>query len=296
MKYMYQKIITDDYEYLKWETDNPKALLVINHGMAETPYRYDNFAQFLNENGYEVYAIFAKGHEEGKQLGHLDKGDYNLSIENTHKLINILRSRYDNKVILFGHSMGSFMANRYAQLYGYTLDGLVLSGSSYPGLLEKIGAVLVNLIYALSLHKNKNSKFCKKLTFGSYNKHIKNPKTEFDWLSKDANEVKKYIDSPLSGFDCTIGFYKEFIPNMAKLNRFLNDIPKTLPILLVSGSEDPVSNNGEKIRTLLVNLKDKQKIERVEIKLFDDMRHEILNEVDKSLVYQEILDFLNSIQ
>jgi alpha-beta hydrolase superfamily lysophospholipase len=291
---MYKKNQQNEYAYLEWRVENPKLIVVINHGMAETPYRYNEFAEYLNQNNISVYSLFAQGHDDEKPLGHFKKNDFQLSIDNTYDLIKNLKKTYESKIVLFGHSMGSFMANFYAQKYSESIDGLVLCGSSFPGALESLGSLIANVIYAFTKDKTKPSYFMEKLSFGSFNKQFKPNRTAFDWLSKEPTNVDQYIASPLSGFTCSIGFYKDFLNNIKKIKDNMSKISKYLPILVIAGAEDPVGGNGEKVRNLFTYLKSNLQIKRVDLQIYLDLRHEILNEKEP-LVYEDVLSFLNSI-
>lgn len=284
-----------EYFYLAWEKENNNKAVVIAHGMAEHPARYEDFALYLNNHGFNVYAIFHEGHGEVHKdtLGHFEKTGFLDCVYNINDLIIKTKEKYD-RVILLGHSMGSFMSQEYLSRFSNNIDACVLCGSSSPNLLIKSGALIANILY-LFPGKTKQSNFMNNLSFGSYNKQFKPNRTTFDWLSRDEQQVDKYVADPYCGYVCTRGFYKSFISSFAKLHkkRKLKAIRKDLPILIVGGSKDPVSGNGEGLRTLLVKYKT-HNISDVTLKLYEDARHEILNEINKEEVYNDIREWMDS--
>lgn len=284
-----------EYFYLSWEKEENKNAMVIAHGMAEHPARYEDFALFLNDQGYNVYAIYHEGHGEVHKntLGHFEKNGFLDCVLNLNDLILKIKNNSD-KVVLLGHSMGSFMTQEYLSRFSCNIDACILSGSSSPNMLIKSGALLANLLYIFP-GKTKKSNFMNNLSFGSYNKQFKPNRTTFDWLSRDYQQVDKYILDPYCGYVCTRGFYKSFLTYFSKIHKKkkLNAIRKDIPILIIGGTKDPVSGNGEGLRTLLVKYKI-ENINDVTLKLYDEARHEILNEINKEEVYIDIKDWLET--
>ena len=284
-----------EYHYLAWEKEENKNALVIAHGMAEHPARYNDFALFLNNQGYNIYAIYHEGHGEVNKdkLGHFEINGFLDCVLNFYDLILKVKQNH-SKVILLGHSMGSFMSQEYLSRFSHNIDACILSGSSSPNMLIKSGAALANILYMLP-GKTKQSNFMNNLSFGSYNKQFKPNRTTFDWLSRDCQQVDKYIEDPYCGFICTRGFYKSFLTYFSKLHKKkkLQSIRKDIPILIIGGTKDPVSGNGEGLRTLLVKYKN-ENINDVTLKLYDEARHEILNEINKEEVYSDIKDWMET--
>jgi len=283
------------YRYLSWTKEGSKNAIVIAHGMAEHPARYDHFAQYLNMHGYDVYGIFEEGHGEINKdnLGHFDKNGFYDCVDNLDDLILSIKNKY-GKVILFGHSMGSFVSQEYLSTYSKNIDACILCGSSSPDFIVKMGSFLSKTIY-LFADKKKPARFMNNLSFGSYNKQFKPARSEFDWLTRDEKVVDQYIEDPYCGYICTVGFYQSFLSGFAKLHKKnkLKNIRKDIPIFIIGGSKDPVSNNGEGLRTLLVRYKENN-ISDVTLKIYDKCRHEILNELNKEEVYNDIKEWLGS--
>ena len=277
-----------------WLVDNPKAIVVLSHGMAEHVERYDDFATYLNNYGYSVYGIHQIGHGLAIKdvKGHFDKGDFFKCASNLYNLIEKVKKENPNKkVYLFGHSMGSFISQYYISSYR-NIDGVILCGSNAPGAMYKLSKFAANALFPFANNKNKGY-FLNKMAFGSFNKHFKPNRSEFDWLSRDKKEVDKYIKDDLCGYVCTIGFFKEFLSGLSSLKQIQNSIPLALPIFIISGDNDPVGNMGKGVSKLynqykLINVKD------LKIKLYPGARHELLNETNKEEVKLDIKTWLDN--
>ena len=286
----------DPVYYLHWNAENPKAAVVIAHGMVEHPARYDDFATFLNENSIAVYGICHIGHgEDAKILRHMDAGDFDNCIENIQSLVGIAREETGVPVLLLGHSMGSFMSQLYVTRH-HDLDGLILSGSTKASAIAKVGAVLASVLCALSANKTKPSPFMNAMAFGAYNKAFPDAKTDFDWLSRDEKQVAKYVADPYCGGVCSISFYKNLTCAMANMGKekYIRNISKALPIYIQGGSMDPVSDMGKGLYALKEQY-DTLGIRRVELTVYEGARHEIFNEINKDEVYRNTLAFIQSV-
>lgn len=284
----------DKVYYLKWGITAPKAVMVISHGMIENPERYDHLANYLNESGISVYAIYHIGHGEvAEVLNHMGEGDFDKCISNLNELVELVRAEEkDTPVVLFGHSMGSMMSQHYITRYR-NIDGLILSGSTVSGLLFKAGAVLASVVTALTKDKTKPCRFLYKIAFGMYNNHFKNPRTEFDWLIGNEEEVDKYLANPYCGGVCSASFYKNVMIGMATMgekNR-LNKIDRKLPIMIHGGEQDAVSDMAKGLYQLYNQYK-VIGVEDVELRIYSGMRHEVHNEKDRDMVYENIRGFV----
>lgn len=295
-KKFFENTLGDRVAYLKWEVSEPKAVVVIAHGMVEHPGRYDDFAVFLNGRHISVYAICHIGHgEDAALLRHLGKGDFDRCISNLHELVTLAREEIGKPVLLLGHSMGSFMSQLYVTRY-QDLDGLILSGSTKASMVAKAGAVVATILNALHADKTRPSKFMNDMAFGAYNKAFPENKTEYDWLSRDEKQVEKYIQDPLCGGVCSVSFYQNLTAGMAKMGRKQNlrNVDRQLPIYIQGGSMDPVSEMGKGLYALKAQY-DAMGMKRVELDVYEGARHEILNETNKDEVYQNTLTFIESV-
>ena len=283
--------------YLRWSVATPRAAVIIAHGMVEHPARYDDLATYLNESGIAVYGIYHIGHgPDAVTLNHMDAGDFDRCVDNLHQLVQLAAAETGTKVILLGHSMGSFLSQLYVAKYA-DLAGLILSGSTKAAPIAKIGAVLASFLNAIAKDKTRPSSFMNNMAFGSYNKAFPNPRTDFDWLSRDEAQVDKYVADPYCGGICSISFYKNLTGGMARMGKpnLIQNVPKELPIYIQGGSMDPVSDMGKGLYALQEQYV-KLGIHRVELDVYEGARHEIFNELNREEVFRNTRDFINSIR
>ncbi|MBU5317019.1 lysophospholipase [Clostridium bornimense] len=284
----------------KWIPEGEiKGVVQISHGMLETILRYDDFASYLSDGGYAVYGHDHRGHgktaESKDKLGHLDKDDFEWLVKDVHLITEEIKRDYkDKKIILLGHSMGSFVAQRYIQLYSNDIDALILSGSNgKPPKATRIGKLISGCGVCI-FGGSKRGKIINKITFGSYNKRLEG-RTELDWLCSDSKEVDKYINDPYCGGIPTVSFFNELFKGLLTINKKGNFdiVRKDLPVYIFAGDKDPVGMRGKGIINLYNNLKEIG-IKDVTYKLYKDGRHEMLNEINKKDVYIDIFRWIES--
>lgn len=285
----------------KWSANGPavKGVVQIAHGMAETAARYERFAQKLTANGFIVYANDHRGHGKTAnsvhELGYLGETDgFKRLVEDIAQLTNHIQAENPTvPIYLFSHSMGSFAAQRYMMDYPDQINGLILSGSNgKQGIFLKMGKALAKLEMRIRGKKAK-SELMNTLTFGSYNKKFHPQTTGWEWLTRDEEELAKYLKNPYCGTIFPTSFYYEFFDTLEYIEDKDNfhKIPKDLPILLLAGDQDPVGNFGAGV----VNLRNRYKqqgVVDVQIKLYKGARHELLNELNRDEVTQDILQWL----
>ena len=282
--------------YLRWQVREPRAAVVIAHGMVEHPDRYDDLAAFLNESGITVYGIYHIGHgPDAEILNHMGEGDFDRCVDNMHELVQLAAAETGVPVILLGHSMGSFLSQLYVTRY-HDLAGLILSGSTKAAPIAKMGAVLATVLTALSKDKTHPSPFMNNMAFGAYNKAFPDHRTDFDWLSRDEAQVDKYIADPLCGGICSVSFYKNLTCGMAQMGKpeHTCNVSKDLPVYIQGGSMDPVSEMGKGLYALRDQYTELG-LSRVELTVYDGARHEIFNETNRHEVYRNTLAFIDSI-
>ncbi|HHX62552.1 MAG TPA: alpha/beta hydrolase [Epulopiscium sp.] len=287
----------------KWSPDKEiKGIIQIAHGMAERAIRYDYFARALVKEGFIVYANDHRGHGESaasiEELGYISDHDgFGDMVEDMKTLTTIAKSENpDVPVILFSHSMGSFLGQRYIQLYGNEIDGIILSGTSgKPPSTVNIGIFLAKIMMRIKGRKA-SGKLLDKIAFGSYNKKFKPNKTKFDWLSRDEEEVAKYVEDPYCGTLFPVSFFYDLFVGMKTIHKpeFLEKVPKELPIYIFGGQDDPVSNYGAGISNLANTYKSLE-IENITSKLYPGGRHEMLNEINKDEVIADITKWIKGI-
>ncbi|MDM9945458.1 lysophospholipase [Clostridioides difficile] len=292
----------DIYTY-KWEDENikkPKAVIQIAHGMAETAQRYETFAKVLTKNGYIVYINDHRGHGKTAKIienvGHLaEKEGFRCLVEDMYTLTNIIKKENEDlPIYLFGHSMGSFASQRYIMDYSNNLSGLILCGSN-----GKQGIIL-NLAHLIINHEIK--KYGRRFKSNKINNLIfggeiirRNEKTKFDWLSRDKEQVEKYINDPFCGVVCSCGFFYDLVQGLKEIEdkENLKKVPLDIPIYIISGDKDPIGKNGKGV----LRLRDryiKLGVKDVTCKLYKDGRHELLNEINKEEVFEDIICWLNN--
>lgn len=284
--------------YTKWIPDDVKGILQIAHGMAEYINRYDRFARFMADNGYAVYGDDHRGHgRTGRAVGTLgklaEKNGYNVVTDDIKALTDIAKADYpDVPVILLGHSMGSFLVRNYAASYSDNIDKLIIMGTGGPNPASGAGIFIVNLIAAFK-GEDYLSPFVNNLAFGSYNKRTEG-RTAFDWLSVNTENVDRYIADEMCGFSFTLSGFRDLFKVLAAVSKkdWAEKIRKDLPVFLVSGAEDPVGSYGEGVKQVQ-NMLNEAGVSKNELKLYDGMRHEILNEDGRETVYADILEFCN---
>ncbi|HBF7178208.1 TPA: lysophospholipase, partial [Clostridioides difficile] len=286
----------DIYTY-KWEDENikkPKAVIQIAHGMAETAQRYETFAKVLTKNGYIVYINDHRGHGKTAKIienvGHLaEKEGFRCLVEDMYTLTNIIKKENEDlPIYLFGHSMGSFASQRYIMDYSNNLSGLILCGSNgKQGIILNLAHLIINREIKKYGRRSKSNKI-NNLIFGGEIIR-RNEKTKFDWLSRDKEQVEKYINDPFCGVVCSCGFFYDLVQGLKEIEdkENLKKVPLDIPIYIISGDKDPIGKNGKGV----LRLRDryiKLGVKDVTCKLYKDGRHELLNEINREEVFEDI--------
>ncbi|MDO4976001.1 MAG: alpha/beta hydrolase [Eubacteriales bacterium] len=278
-----------------------KAVLQISHGMVEYIDRYDRFARFLNKYGIYVVGNDHLGHGESvvneDKLGFFKHpGGNQCIIKDLNRLRTITEKKYPGiPYFMLGHSMGSFMIRQYMMVFGKGLSGVIVMGTGkQPALVLSFGKVLCKMM-AKSKGWEYRSKFVDDIAFSSNNKRFEPARTSKDWLTKDQKIVDAYIADPWCSYRFTLnGFYEmfsaiQFIQKPSNIEK----IPKNLPVFLVSGAEDPVGNFGKNVKEVFQSYENAH-ISDITMKLYDDDRHEILNETDYEKVYEDLKGWIEN--
>lgn len=279
----------------------PRAIVQIIHGIAEYIDRYDEFMSFLADNGIIAVGTDHLGHgksiESEEQTGFFayDNGwDYVVRDEEVLRLA--MHENYPElPIIVFGHSMGSFMTRTLLIRYPDAFNAAIISGTGNQGAaLVNGGLIMGNLVTGLK-GAHHYSKFLNNLAFGSYNKIYDNPKTEYDWLSRDEANVQKYIDDPLCGFIPSCSLFRDMMTGVKFITnkKNLTAMNKDMPVYFMSGDMDPVGECGKGVQKAYNNFLEAG-MKDVSIKLYPGGRHEMLNEINKDEVYTDILAWLDS--
>ena len=286
-----------DLFYRVWDVQDAKATLHINHGMAEHSLRYSRFASYLNSIGIAVYAQDHRGHgytkEENEKGWFAEHDGWKSVVDDSWELDKVISNDHpDLPHILFGHSMGSFIARIVLSEHSSAFDAAVFCGTgASQGLIGKFGRLIAGR-NAKKYGSRMPDPVFENIAFGSYVRHFPG-EGRFGWLSKDRTEVEKYENDPLCGFTCSSGFYIDLLTLIEKANdkAAAGGIRKDIPVMVISGDADPVGNYGKGVRKV-ASMYRKAGIEDVRLVLFPDDRHEILNETDRDVVEKTIGAFI----
>ncbi len=278
-----------------------KAVFQIVHGMAENAERYEDFAEYLCDKGYAVYVHEHVGHGSSvadiEHLGlFLDANQAETMVEDVHKMCAIAKAENPGKkLVLMGHSMGSYLVRLFAAKYGTEIEGLIISGSSGPNPAAGLGLMLVKV---LKIFKGKDykSKFVDKMAFGKFNDRYDDRRTDYDWLSRDRKIVDDYIASPYCGFLFSLDGMKALMEVNVNSNKpaCYTKFPENLPVYFFSGDMDPVGDYGQGVKNAYNDLVSAG-VTDCHIKLYANARHEILNEINKDEVYIDFVSFADRV-
>ncbi|WP_028505875.1 alpha/beta hydrolase [Ruminococcus sp. FC2018] len=277
-----------------------RGVVQIAHGMAEHFERYSGFADFLAEKGFVVCGEDHLGHgrsvSDDTDYGYFAQREgWQCVVKDMYKLTRMMKKSYPEvPYFIFGHSMGSFLARAFVTCYHRALDGAVFCGTS--GGQGGTEAMLTMLDIAKRIHGEKyKGEFFNKLAFGSYNNGISPRNSDFDWLSRDTANVARYCNDKRCGFTFTINGFENLIKMIwyVSNDKWYSSYPKDLPTYLISGSADPVGNYGKGVLKVFNNLNLYNC--NVEMKIYKDARHELLNEINKDEVYSDVLDFFETV-
>lgn len=278
-----------------------KAIVQISHGMAEYGERYADFAKFLCDNGVAAVCADHIGHGKSydgnyENYGYFGSSDGHVHLaEDQAVLTDLVKGDYPGVTyILFGHSMGSFIARRYSAFFADKIDGAVYCGTAGKNPAANMGKMICNTI-AKTFGEKCKSKLVDKMAFGTYNKRTKG-RTNFDWLSVNEKNVDDYIADDLCGGLFSAVGYRDLMDLIIFVNsgECFAKIPKDLPIFLIAGEEDPVGAYGKGVKEVYDKFVATHHSD-VSIKLYPGLRHEILNENAKLQIYGDVLDFVNGI-
>lgn len=276
-----------------WEdgVSSPRGAVVVVHGMCEYIDRYDDFCRFLNSNGFYVIGMDNRGfgHTDEDALGLAYDGMFEDTVDDIKQEVDIAKERWNvNKVLVVGHSYGSFLAQRFIERYSGSVSGAVLVGSALQG---GIAAAFGRLVAKKKCKSNPKAvgRLFADLTFTKYDKKFGEGYSH--WLNRDNTEVAKYVADKFCNFTCSVGFYKTMLYGIKSAIKDRSNVPSDFRLMLASGKSDGVGEYGKDVKRLHRHYLKKCGID-ARLKLYDGARHEILNEINKGEVYEDIVDFL----
>lgn len=281
-----------------FEVKDAKAVVQVVHGMEEHQERYENLAKVLNQDGYTVVTSDMRGHGQTvakEDLGYFkDKKGYLALIDDQRAITSYIKDNYVNlPIYIFAHSMGTIITRVLLQTNSPDYSKVVLSGyPNYQG-AAGLGIIIANTIKLFRGAKYK-SRFIQKLGVGVFNKSIKNPKTEVDWVCANEETVQNYINDPLCGIGFTVSAFSDLfhLVRMMHKPKHYKNVNHTMPLLLLRGKDDPCTggNDGAKDSREVLSKAGFKNITHID---YPGMRHEIINEKDNKQVYKDIIEFYN---
>ena len=295
---------SDDHTQLYYREYLPDGeavgIVQLVHGIAEHIGRYDEFASFLADNGYIVVAHDQLGHGKSVQNPELlgffsESGGWDKAVQDIRNLHNMTAAKFPGKpYFLFGHSMGSFLVRTYLIRFRDGLDGVMFSGTGQQNPLLITGAKAMCAREAKKHGPAYKSTRLNKIAFGSYNDKCDSVRTSYDWICRDPEVVDKYIADPLCSFIPSASLLGDMMEGILYISRPKNvaRMKKNLPVLFFSGDRDPVGDYGRGVIRAYKSFL-KAGMTDVTMKLYHNARHEMLNELNKAEVYQDILSWLN---
>lgn len=284
---------------VRWEpVGTVKGIVQIIHGIAEHTKRYQEFAEYLNAAGYLVVAEDHMGHGRsgGKACirGYF-YGGWFKAVDDCYQLLESTKAEFpDVPYYIFGHSMGSFMARTLLIKHPNTgIKGAIICGTGWMSeAVLKSGYTIAKMICNKNSEK-KHSPTLHKLMFGSYNKKVEHPRTEFDWLTRDGTVVDAYIADPMCGFPETAGLARDMLEGIIYIQKSTNmkDMNISTPIFFIAGGADPVGSYGKGVRKAADKFK-QIGMRYISCKIYPLCRHELLNEINRQEIYQDIGQWL----
>lgn len=279
---------TELHTYL-YEPEKPKGIIQIAHGMQEYSKTYFKFAEFLKKKGYIVFLMDQRGHGKSCQsirdLGKVNGDIFAQTVCDQLRVSKMLVEKYNLPLTFIGHSYGSFIGQSYLTQNKHA-EKIILIGSAYMKTpLIRVGKYVANLTTTFK-GKDAHAKMIENMSFKNYKKAFK----DASWITSDEDETKAFYGDVLNGTPFSAGFYKYMFKNQLRLYKNLKQVDRSVKIGIFSGAQDPVGNFG-KATTKLFNVYNKKGL-NVTLKIYAQMRHGILQEKNKQMVYNDILNFI----
>ncbi len=274
-----------------------RGTVQIIHGMMEHSARYAEFAHALNTEGFHVYAHNLPGHGsralEKNQLGHLPANGWLQMVDSVHSLFRYIQSTSSQPIFLFGHSMGSFLAQHVCALFQPKIHGMILSGTSYVSPFVSFFGKGFAKLGKLLKGESQKAVLLHYLIFSGYTRRIRHVKTLFDWLSRDENRVQTYLHDPLCGQIGSFSFFYEFFSGLETLysEKTMEHFPKDIPIYCISGTECPVGHYTQGVKALTRHYQ-KHGARDISSRFYEGGRHELINEINRKEIYQDVIEWV----
>jgi alpha-beta hydrolase superfamily lysophospholipase len=284
----------------RWQPDGQvRGVINLVHGMAEHARRYAHVGEALNDAGYALYAADLRGHGETAQsdddLGlFAERRGWAKVLDDLHRITVRARGEHpEAPVVLFGHSMGTFLVQHYLFTFTREVDGAILSAPAPPpGPLAEVGAI-VSRGERLRLGARGHSPVLRELIFGRFNRAFRPNRTEFDWLSRDEEQVDRYVADPRCGFECRVQFYADMFAGVRLVQQpdRIARIPADLPILLIAGEHDPMGGVVGVPKNLA--FLERCGLTNVGHRIYEGARHELVNEINREEVIADLIAWID---
>jgi alpha-beta hydrolase superfamily lysophospholipase len=264
--------------------------------MAEHGGRYQRFAHALNACGVTVWAHDHRGHGKTSpdDLGHFaDSNGWRLLINDAWDVSQQMMAAYPGvPIALFAHSMGSFIGQTLLGERGGSYRAVILCGTNAPPDARERAVRVLSSAQLLTLGPRHPGMWVGSVMLKMFNRRFEPRKTHFDWLSRDEDEVRKYVDDRFCGSPLSARSWFDFLHGKRRLGRkkHLDRIPKTLPIHVIAGTHDPVGEETKGVDRLL-NLYKANNL-TVSSQFYAGARHELLNETNRGEVTKDLSDWL----
>lgn len=285
---------------VEWSPDeSPEAILQIAHGVTEYILRYEEFAEYLTNKGILVVGNDHIGHgssiaENAKPMYFGPEGSFKYAVDDVNTLYKTTKEKYENiPYIILGFSLGSFIVRRFLIDYPDTVDGAILVGTGQIAPIKIKIAKFIAKSEAKKHGEDNPTPMIKSLSFDNYNKLFKPNRTDYDWLCLSKTSLDKYIRDKNRGKELSAGLFREMLSGMEYTGNLENikKMNKDIPIIFLSGEMDPVGEKGKSVKKAYSDFK-KVGIEDVDMKLYKDLRHDILHEDNCVEIYNDIYNFI----
>lgn len=277
----------------------PKAILQIAHGVTEHMLRYGELAEFFTDRGIIVTGNDQIGHgtsiaEGAEPMYFGPTGSFNYAVEDVYELRQTMAKKFPGLPhCLLGFSLGSFLARDYLIHYKKETDGVILIGTGQTPPLQIALAKWIAAREGRRAGEEHATPLIRKLTFGTYNKKFAPNRTDYNWLCSNDEALDAYIADPLRGENFSAGLFRELLSSMSFTGKLKNirQMDKNVPVLFMSGAEDSVGEDGKGVKKAYFCFK-KAGMQNVELKLYPDLRHDILHEKCNRQVFENIYQWM----